>query len=112
MKYVIGLFALCVFFVYTTAQMSAAFAGISHGLSQLWALVALCAALLLRFTLPVTIGAFFGAMQIWGWHWALALLFAAPGLIFMLPGVIPAIFSLSTRGAKKLTRATPICAEH
>jgi hypothetical protein len=33
-------------------------------------------------------------------------------LVFVLPGVIPAIFSLSTQGAKKLTRATPICAEH
>jgi hypothetical protein len=22
-----------------------------------------------RFTLPITIGAFFGAMDVWDWHW-------------------------------------------
>jgi len=112
MKYVIGILALCLFFLFATAQMAAAYAGISHGLGTLWAVVALCAAVLLRFTLPVTVGAFFGAMQLWGWHWPAALLFSAPGLIFILPGVIPAIFSLSTRGAGRLTKATPICPEH
>jgi hypothetical protein len=112
MKYVIGILALAAFFAFATAQMAAGYAGIEHGMGQFWALTALFAALLLRFTLPITIGAFFGALHVWGWHWAGALLFAVPGLVFVLPGVIPAIFSLSTQGAKKLTRATPICAEH
>ena len=112
MKYVIGILALGAFFVFATAQMAAGYAGIEHGIGHFWALAALFAAICLRFTLPITIGAFFGAMYVWGWHWALALTFAAPGLVFVLPGVIPAIFSLSTEGASKLTRATPICAEH
>ena len=112
MKYVISILALAAFFVFATAQTAAGYAGIEHGIGQTWALVALFAAIFLRFTLPITIGAFFGAMHVWGWHWAIALTFAAPGLVFVLPGVIPAIFSLSTQGASKLTRATPICAEH
>jgi hypothetical protein len=41
----------------------------------------------------MTIGAFFGAMDIWDWHWALAGLFAAPGLAFVIPGVLAATIS-------------------
>jgi hypothetical protein len=51
-------------------------------------------------------------MTVWGWHWPFAFMFCAPGLVFALPGVIPAIFSLATTGSAKLTRATPVCAEH
>jgi hypothetical protein len=112
MKYVIGLLGLAVFFAFATAQLAAGYAGIAHGIGHMWALAAVCAALFLRFTLPITVGAFFGALHVWGWHWALALAFAAPGLVFMLPGFIPAVFSLTTQGTRKLTRATPICAEH
>jgi len=112
MKHAVGLVAFAVFLVFASAQIAAGYAGIEHGVGHVWALVAVFAAVLLRFTLPITIGAFFGAMSAWGWHWALALLFAAPGLVFVLPGVIPAIFSLATRGPDKLTRATPICPEH
>jgi hypothetical protein len=35
---------------------------------------------LTRFSLPITVGSFFGAMNVWGWHWIGALVFAAPGL--------------------------------
>lgn len=112
MKYVVGIGALILFLLFAAVQIAAGYAGIDHGLGHLWAVVAVCAALLLRFTLPITVGAFFGAMHLWGWHWPAALAFSAPGLVFVLPGVIPAIFSLTTQGAKRLTRATPICAEH
>jgi hypothetical protein len=50
-----------------------------------------------RFTLPITVGAFFGAMNVWEWHWALALLFAAPGLVLALPGVLASIFAMAKR---------------
>jgi hypothetical protein len=112
MKYVIGLLGLAAFFAIAIAQIAAGYAGISHGIGPLWALTAVFAAVLLRFTPPIVIGAFFGAMQVWGWHWPLALMFTLPGFFFMLPGSIPAIFSLTTEGASKLTRATPIGAEH
>ena len=38
--------------------------------------------------LPLTIGTFFGALDVWGWPWYGALLFAAPGLLFTLPGAV------------------------
>jgi hypothetical protein len=112
MKLAIGILALAAFLVFSSAQIAAGYAGIEHGIGPVWALAAVFTAVFLRFTLPITVGAFFGAMTVWGWHWALACMFAVPGLIFMFPGVISGIFSLATTGTAKLTRATPICAEH
>jgi hypothetical protein len=112
-KLVIRLVAFIAFIAFVAVQMAAGFEGISHALGSGWAVAALFVALYWRFTLPITIGAFFGALQVWGWHWSLALAFTLPGLVFVLPGVIPAIMSLVTeRSSAKLTRATPICAEH
>ncbi len=79
------------------AQFVAGYAGIEHHLGAGWAIGALAVAFLLRFTLPITIGAFFGAMNVWGWHWALAALFAAPGLLFVVPGVIASVASMARK---------------
>jgi thiosulfate reductase cytochrome b subunit len=112
MKLAIGILALAAFLAFSSAQIAAGYAGIEHAIGPVWALVAVFAAVFLRFTVPITVGAFFGAMTVWGWHWALAFVFAAPGLVFAFPGVISGIFSLATTGTARLTRATPICAEH
>lgn len=80
--------------LYGAAQIYAGALGISHELGHWWAFAALVAAFMFRFTLPITIGSFFGAMNIWGWHWIWALLFAAPGLAFMalmIPGALAAV---------------------
>lgn len=113
MKYVIGILAVAAFFAFATAQMAAGYAGIEHGIGHIWAVAALSAAIFLRFTLPITICAFFGAMHVWGWHWAPALTFTAPGLVFVLPGVIPAIdtfcrwHSIRSRSAGWADRPSP-----
>lgn len=87
---VVGVIA---FLLFGIAQLCAGYLGIEHHLGSIWAFVAIFLALGLRFTLPITIGAFFGAMDVWDWHWALAGLFAAPGLAFVIPGVLAAIIS-------------------
>lgn len=74
------------------AQMYAGYIGIEYHFGLVWALVALAASLLFRFSLPISIGAFFGAMDVWGWHWALSLLFVAPGLAFVVPGFVLSLF--------------------
>jgi hypothetical protein len=112
MKLIIGILALTAFLVFAAAQLAAGYAGILQGIGPMWALAALLSAVFLRFTMPITVGAFFGTMTVWGWHWAPALIFAVSGLVFALPGVISGIFSLATTGAANLTSATPICAEH
>ena len=81
------------FIVYGIAQMVAGYIGIDFHFGSIWAVVAIIATMMFRFTLPITIGAFFGAMEVWGWHWGLAALFAAPGLAFLIPGIMLSIMS-------------------
>lgn len=97
MNAALGIVGFIAFMAFGIAQLVAGFTGIEHGIGSVWAWVALFAALALRFTLPITIGAFFGAMNVWGWHWALAALFAAPGLLLVIPGVLASVFSLVKR---------------
>ncbi len=109
MKIVVGILASIGFLAIVMSQMAAGYAGIAHGLGSSWACVAIFLALYFRFTLPISVGAFYGAMTVWGWHWSLAFLFVLPGLLFVLPGALKAVFSLVTSGTSNLTRATPIC---
>jgi len=109
MKNIVGISALIGFLAIVMSQMAAGYAGISHSLGPSWACFAILLALYFRFTLPISIGAFYGAMTVWGWHWALAFLFVLPGLIFVLPGALKAVFSLVTTGTTDLTRGTPLC---
>ena len=87
----LGFIAVLIFGI---AQFIAGYAGIDYHFGSGWAVGAIIASLFFRFTLPITIGAFFGAMDVWGWHWSLSALFAAPGLIFVIPGVIASVLSL------------------
>lgn len=52
-----------------------------------WSLLAL-AALLLRWTLPLRLGVFLGAVLLWHWPWFTGLLLAAPRPFLMLPGYV------------------------
>ncbi len=97
MNAALGIAGFLAFLAFGLAQFVAGYAGIEHGLGAGWAWGALIAALMFRFTLPITIGAFFGAMNVWGCHWALAALFAAPGLAFVIPGVLASVLSLVKR---------------
>ena len=65
--------------------------GIEYHLGSFWSGVAIFLAILLRFTLPITIGVFFWALDIMHWHWALSALVALPGLILIIPGIIASI---------------------
>lgn len=74
------------------AQIVVGFLGIEHTIGPGWAWGALALGFILRLTLPLTIGSFFGATEVLGWHWLPALLFAAPGLLFIIPGMATSIF--------------------
>uniref|UniRef100_UPI003B5CA13C hypothetical protein n=1 Tax=Shewanella gaetbuli TaxID=220752 RepID=UPI003B5CA13C len=85
------------FTVYGFAHVVAGFIGIDFYFGVIGAGLAILAAVMVRFTLPLTVGAFFGAMDVWHWHWAFAALFAAPGLLLIIPSVIISIID----GVKK-----------
>lgn len=97
MNAVLGFVGFVAVMAFGIAQLVAGYSGIEQGIGSFWAWAALAAAVLFRFTLPITIGSFFGAMTVWGWHWSLAALFAAPGLMFVVPGVLGSILSLVKR---------------
>lgn len=93
MQTLLGVGGFIIFMGYGIPQIVAGYVGIGFHFCAVWAGVAIVAALMFCFTLPITIGAFFGAMDVWGWHWG----FAAPSLAFLMPGVILSIIE----GVKK-----------
>lgn len=65
----------------------AGFHGIEQGIGTGWAWAAtiIC---FMGLTLPMTIGAFFGAQDLWGWPWYGALLFVMPGIAMIVPSLL------------------------
>jgi hypothetical protein len=95
-----GCMFMLLFLGYGLIQMYAGYIGISAKWGTGWAIGALVACFGLRLSLPLTIGSFFAARDLWGWHWGWALVFAAPGLAYMalmIPGVITSLFGKSDR---------------
>jgi hypothetical protein len=88
-----GCLLMIAFLGYGLTVLAIGWIGIEEELGWWWAFGAATLAILLRFTLPITIGAIFGAMNLWGWHWAFATLFALPGLAFMIPALVAAIIA-------------------
>ncbi len=72
-------------------QIIAGYLGIQDGMGTGWAVAAIIIFFMFRFTLPITVGSFFGVMNVWEWHPIIAFLIAAPGLLFMVPGLFAII---------------------
>ncbi|KIC44433.1 hypothetical protein RA28_16050 [Ruegeria sp. ANG-S4] len=54
-----------------------------------WAMwLALFALAFFRFSLPLVVGAYFGATEVLEWPWYVGLLCTLPGLIFRIPGLV------------------------
>ena len=70
------------------AQIWLGFVGIEHHLGVWWATGAVALAFVVRIMLPLTIGTYFGAVDVLGWPWWVGVLVAAPGIIFMVPALI------------------------
>ncbi len=87
---VFGIFGI-VFLIYMFAQLDASYEGIAHYWGNGWAIGILIGSFVVRSVLPITIGAFYGAMEVWGWSWYGSLLFAVPGLALVIPSVLALI---------------------
>ncbi len=97
MQAVLGVLLFLVVLGAGIASLVLGFMGIEHSIGAGWAYAAVAVAVFLKFTLPITVGIFFGARDVLHWHWALALLVAAPGLLLMIPGMIGGIVGLVRR---------------
>tara|TARA_B100002019_G_scaffold196513_1_gene170188 strand:+ start:2315 stop:2782 length:468 start_codon:yes stop_codon:yes gene_type:complete len=88
LKFLAGGLGAIFFLGFAIVQAAIGYLGIEYHLGSGWALGLLIAAFTFQFSLPLTIGTFFGAVDVLGWHWFGALLITLPGLLFMIPGAI------------------------
>lgn len=72
------------------AQIVIGYIGIEYHLGAGWAIGAVVLAFVFRFSLPLTVGTFFGAIDVFGFSFIVALLITLPGLLLMVPGAIAA----------------------
>ena len=79
------------FAIYGIAQIIAAYVGFDYYVGVFFAALIMAVCMFLRFTLPITVASFLGAMNVWEWHWFWALLFAAPGLVFIIPSILTSL---------------------
>ena len=89
----LGIIAFILFMAVSIVQIYAGFIGIEYHLGVIWAYASIAVAIVLRIMLPLTVGTFFGAMDVWGWEWHWAALLAAPGLLFIVPATITSVMS-------------------
>ena len=78
------------FIIFGILQIWLGYVGIDWHFGELWALGAVAVAFIFRITLPLTIGTYFGAVDVMGWDWYVGLSIAAPGLLFIVPSMVMA----------------------
>ena len=83
-----GTVGVIFFLIIGILQIYVGFLGVEYHLGGGWAVGVIILSFFFQIMLPLTIGTFFGALDVWGWPWYGALLFAAPGLLFTLPGAV------------------------
>lgn len=74
-------------------QIAIGYMGIEYHFGGGWAIGAVILSIVFRFSLPLTIGTFFGATDVLGFSWIVALLITLPGLLLMVPGAIAAVIA-------------------
>ena len=82
-----------IFLLVGVVQIFVGYIGIEHHLGTGFAIGALFLGFFFRIMFPLTIGTFFGALDVWGWPWYGALALAAPGLLFIVPALVTTAIS-------------------
>ena len=89
----LGILGFLIFVTAAIIQTAVGYIGIEHHFGTFVAIVVIILAFVFRLMLPLTIGTFLGAMNVWGWPWYGALALAAPGLLFIVPALITSVLS-------------------
>lgn len=84
---VFGFFAVA---AYSIFYLYSGFVGLADAAGAGWAWGAVAVLVVIRFSLPMTVGAFLCASEVWDWHPAAALAWALPGLLILLPAMLTA----------------------
>ena len=78
-------------FTYQFSLIYAGFIGIQMHMGTIMGILSIIVLLLFRFPIPIMIGAYFAAHDIWHWEWYWALLFSSPGLLLIAPVMMIAL---------------------
>jgi hypothetical protein len=87
-------------------QFALGYQGIEYELGTGWAIIAIAAALIFKFTLPITIGTYFGVVDVHGGPWWAGLLVAAPGLLVAVPFMATTVLAFILDSGKKVWAST------
>lgn len=79
------------------AQFVLGYMGIEYHFGMWAALAAVAVGVFLRIVLPLSIGSYFGAVDVMGWEWYVGVLIAAPGLLFIVPSMVASALDLRKR---------------
>ena len=93
MKGIFGGIVVLAFILYGLLFMGLGYLGIENAFGWGWAVLAVILAIV-RFTIPISVGAFLYTYNVLGWHWFWAGAFAAPTLLFMFPAFLIALFEV------------------
>jgi len=80
--------SIITFLLFIIFQTYAAFLGFDFYFGSIWATFAIFLSIIFRLPLPISIAAFFGAVNVWHWPWFLATLFILPSLLLLIPGIL------------------------
>lgn len=84
----LGMVGCVALLAFGLVQICLGYLGIEHHLGVGWAVGALFVTFFLRITIFLTIGCYFGIVDVIGWPWWAGVLVAAPGIVFAVPTVV------------------------
>ncbi len=93
---ILGFMLTALFCLLGLAMFAVAWTGLTSEISWQWAAGVIIASFVVRLYLPIAVGAFLFAHNIWGWPLPESVLFALPWLIFLSPSIAASVFSISS----------------
>lgn len=92
----IGIFIIIILFLLMIFHLIVGFLGIQDLLGTFVAILTTILCIFLKFPLPLSIGFFFGIINVLEWHWIIAVFLTLPGLIFLTPNRFKSTFNTKT----------------
>lgn len=88
MNVLMGVLLFITVMLYGLIQIYAGFLGIELYWGTVWAAVIIAFSMMTRITIPIMIGGYFCATEIWNWDIIWAVIFVMPSILFMIPAFI------------------------
>ena len=72
------------------------FLGIQYFFGTISSILVTIFCIFFKFSLPLTVGTFFGIIYVLEWHWFFALLITLPGIMILTPSKFKSVFNINT----------------